>query len=169
MVYFSPEDHLEKELIQLINEETKSIHVCIYTLTHRGVIGALIEAKKRGVHIEVIVDRFSIRANSPLHRLVEAMIPIHVWNPGSPRQKRGRRSIMHNKYCVFGDQKVWTGSFNMTYEAARMHQENALVIHDPAVAHAYKNQFYTIKLRSCSPLPAFLASNPHKRPKKLSR
>src|SRR6185295_6338320 len=80
-VYFSPEDQLDKRLIEQIEKETKSIHICIYTFTHRHIANALAEAKKRGVEVEVIVDRFSVKFKSSLEKLVEAGIPVFVWDP----------------------------------------------------------------------------------------
>jgi phosphatidylserine/phosphatidylglycerophosphate/cardiolipin synthase-like enzyme len=69
---------------------------------------------------------------------------------------------MHNKFCVFGSDKVWTGSFNWTYEASNLHQENALMLKGPALAAAYKGQFQTIKMRSCIPLGSYVAAHPKK-------
>jgi len=161
-VYFSPEDHLDKRLIEQIDKETKSIHVCIYTFTHRAIADALVEAKKRGVEVEVIVDRFSVKIKAPLQRLVDAGIPVFVWDPDRHKRKIAQRPLMHNKFCVFTD-KVWTGSFNFTSEASGIHQENALVLQDAALASAYKGQFYTIKLRSCIPLSSYLAMRPKKK------
>jgi phosphatidylserine/phosphatidylglycerophosphate/cardiolipin synthase-like enzyme len=161
--YFSPDDYVEKQLIEKINKEKKSILVCIYTLTHRDVIAALLAAKKRGVEVEVIVDRFSVKISSPLYKLTDASIPVSVWDPDRAKRMKARRPLMHNKFCVFGNQAVWTGSFNFTYEASRIHQENALLIQDEALAFAYKNQFYTIKMRNCIPLASFIAAHPNKR------
>lgn len=165
--YFSPDDHLEKRLIEMINAENKSIHVCIYTFTHRDVIAALVAAKKRGVDVEVIVDRFSVKVSAPLYKLADASIPVSVWDPDRAKRMKAHRPLMHNKFCIFGGQTVWTGSFNYTYEASRIHQENALVIKDEALAHGYKNQFYTIKMRNCIPLASFIAAHPEKRSRHL--
>jgi phosphatidylserine/phosphatidylglycerophosphate/cardiolipin synthase-like enzyme len=162
-VYFSPEDQLDKRLIEQIDKETKSICVCIYTFTHRGVADALIEAKKRGVEVEIVVDRFSVKIKAPLKKLADAGIPIHVWDPDRAKRKIAHRPLMHNKFCVFGSDKVWTGSFNFTYEASRIHQENALVIQDVALASAYKGQFHTIKIRSCIPFSSYVAMRPKKK------
>lgn len=159
-VYFSPDDQVEKRLMGMIDNEKKSIRVAIYTFTHRGIADSLIEAKKRGVNVEVIVDRFSVKIRSPLIKLVEAGIPVYVWDPDSARRKKAHRPLMHNKYCVFGDDVVWTGSFNFTYEASRMHQENVVVFQDPVLASAYKEQFTNIKLRSCIPLGSYVAGHP---------
>jgi phosphatidylserine/phosphatidylglycerophosphate/cardiolipin synthase-like enzyme len=162
-VYFSPEDQLDKRLIELIEKETKSIHVCVYTFTHRAIAEALIDAHKRGVEVQVVVDRFSVKIKSPLQKLADAGIPVSVWDPDRLRRKQAHRPLMHNKFCVFGADKVWTGSFNFTYEASKIHQENGIVLQDASLASAYKGQFHTIKLRSCIPLGSYVAMKPKKK------
>jgi phosphatidylserine/phosphatidylglycerophosphate/cardiolipin synthase-like enzyme len=163
VAYFSPEDQLEKRLIGMINKERKSVQVAIYSLTHRGIGKALIEAKKRGVFVEVVIDRASIKIRSPIQKMVEAGIPVYVWEPERDHQPKSHRSLMHNKFCVFGDETVWTGSFNFTYEASRAHQENAVVLRDSALAAAYKGQFHQMKHKSCVPYTSYIAT--HTRPK----
>jgi phosphatidylserine/phosphatidylglycerophosphate/cardiolipin synthase-like enzyme len=162
-VYFSPDDQLDKRLIDEIYKETNSICICIYTFTHRAVAEALIEAKKRGVDVEIVVDRFSVKVKAQLQKLTTGGIPVHVWDPDRFKRKSPYRPLMHNKFCVFGSDKVWTGSFNFTDEASKIHQENALVIQDIALASAYKGQFQTIKLR-CIPLSAYMAIKSKKLP-----
>jgi phosphatidylserine/phosphatidylglycerophosphate/cardiolipin synthase-like enzyme len=158
-VYFSPDEQLAKRLIELIDKEETSIHACVYTFTHKGIAKALIEAKKRGVDVELIVDRFSVKSRAPLKKLADAGIPVNVWEP-DPLRKSAHRPLMHNKFCVFGSNKIWTGSFNWTYEAANLHQENALVLEGSALAAAYKRQFQTIKMRSCISLGFYVAAHP---------
>ncbi len=160
-VYFSPDDQLAKRLIELIDKENTSILACIYTFTHRGIAKALVEAKKRGVEVEMVVDRFSVKTRAPLKKLVDAGIPVYIWDP-DPLRKSAHRPLMHNKFCVFGSEKVWTGSFNWTYEAVNIHQENVLVLEGPVLAAAYKGQFHTIKHRSCIPLGSYAAQQPKK-------
>jgi phosphatidylserine/phosphatidylglycerophosphate/cardiolipin synthase-like enzyme len=157
IVYFAPEDHLEKRLIDMIAQENQSIAVCIFTFTHRGIANALVEAKKRGVAVEVVVDRFSVKKQSPLQRIVSAGIPVYVWNEG--RGKKAKRPLMHNKFCVFGSGQVWTGSFNFTYDAAKIHQENVIVLKDQTLATAYHHQFENLKIRSCTPYTSYVAQN----------
>lgn len=163
VAYFSPEDHLEKRLIGMINKERKSIQVAIYTLTHRGIGKALIEAKKRGVFVEILIDRASVKIRAPIQKMVEAGIPVHVWEPEKDHKPKACRSLMHNKFCIFGDETVWTGSFNFTYEASRAHQENVVVLRDGVLAAAYKEQFHQMKHKSCVPYASYVAV--HTQPK----
>lgn len=168
VVYFSPEDHLEKRLIEQIDQEKKSIHACVYAFTDSSIAKALIAARHRGVEVELIVDRSSVKVRSPLQKLMEAGVAVYVWNSEAGGSKSTRRSLMHNKFCVFGLDKIWTGSFNWTGEASRLHQENVIILKDAALASSFKGQFYTIKLRSCTPLATYVVLYPKKRVKRYN-
>jgi len=160
-VYFAPQDRLDEKLISLIEKEKKSIHAAIYCLTHREVIQALIDAKKRSVAVEVLTDPFSLQAKAPLKRLAQAGVLVAVWHPHPKEgQKRGRRKhpLMHDKFCVFGEEKVWTGSFNFTYEASVANQENAVVLHDPAIAARYLAQFRKMRLEDALSFREYVAT-----------
>ena len=165
-VYFSPDDNLEKRLVHLIEEENKSIYVAIYCLTHREIGEALIKAKKRGVDVQVIVDKYSLKMKSPLAKMVDSGISVSVWDSKGPGNKNNTRALMHNKFCVLGDEIVWTGSFNFTYQADRVHQENVIVLKNSEMATEFKKQFNHIKMRGCLPFSSYITYNPHKLSKK---
>lgn len=165
-IYFSPEDALEKRLIELIDEENKSIYIAIYCFTHREIGEALIKAKKRGVDVQLIVDKYSVKVRSPLAKMVGEGISICVWDSKSPNSKKNERALMHNKFCVFGNDTVWTGSFNFTYRASRTHQENVIVLHNKEIAAEFKKQFNNIKMRGCLPFSSYITYNARKVSKK---
>ncbi len=162
-VYFSPKDHLADRLIELIDKEDKSIKVAAYSLTHLGIAKALIEAKKRGVAVEILVDPFSIKARASLRRLVEAKVPLFVWDKGMQMNVDKRKGLMHDKFCIFGDHLVWTGSFNFTYDANARHQENAVTIENREIAMQYLNQFSYMKLYESRAFQDFIVLYPKKK------
>lgn len=160
-VYFSPEDGLAEKLIERIHAEKQSICAAVYCLMHAGIAKALNEAKERGVDVEVIVDRYSIKARSPVAKMVEKGVPVYVWNPAdNPAQsgKKGarRKSLMHDKFCIFGNHTVWTGSFNFTREASIANRENAVVLADRAIAESFLKEFQAIKEGGCCPYGEFV-------------
>ncbi len=159
-VYFSPKDQVADRLVELIAKEKESIRIAIYCLTHRGIATALIQAKKRGVSVEMIVDPFSVKVRTPLARLAKAGIPIYVWDPiQTPEEqaKRPRSPLMHDKFCIFGKKNVWTGSFNFTNEAHRANQENVVILDEVNVVAAFQEQFNRIKKEGCRPYTEFMA------------
>ncbi|MBY0529445.1 MAG: hypothetical protein K2P51_04565 [Rhabdochlamydiaceae bacterium] len=165
-VYFSPEDHLAEKLIALIDKEPKSICAAVYCLMSGEISQALQRAKKRGVFVEVIVDPFSVKQRSPIGKLNEKGIVIHVWDPKVeeiPASKYAKKPLMHDKFCVFGDHTVWTGSFNFTRQASCSNKENVVVLHDPAIAALYLAEFEKIKKQGCSAYRQFLAMKEQKK------
>ena len=157
-VLFSPDDRVADALISLIASEKKSIKAAVYCLMHKGIADALIEAHKRGVPVEVIVDPYSVKARSPLKRMHLAKLPVFVWNPPETiRQTKGgkevkeRKPLMHDKFCVLGDSCVWTGSFNFTFEATRRNRENVVVLENRQVAARYLAEFERLKAQGCTP------------------
>jgi phosphatidylserine/phosphatidylglycerophosphate/cardiolipin synthase-like enzyme len=162
--FFSPQDRLAEALISFIDKEHTSIRIAAYCLTHRQIIQALNRASERGADVQVIVDPYSLRSNSPLRHKKTPRFALHVWAP--PQQVRERKnttkvgtkkSLMHDKFCVLGDDRVWTGSFNFTLEAATSHRENALIVESKEVASSYLAEFERMKNKSCITLRTYLS------------
>ncbi len=152
-VFFSPKDQVARRLISLIEKEQKSIRVAVYCITHRGIAEALVQAKKRGVDVEVIVDPFSVKNRLPVDRIARCGIPVFVWESQVNKKKK---ALMHDKFCVFGAKGVWTGSFNFTYNADLENCENALFFEDAEIAKRYLDQFKIIKYKNSRPYEEYL-------------
>jgi len=108
--FFLPENNqaLDK-LIQTIKTAKKSCRVAMYTFTHPLLQTALIEAKRRGVAVEVILDRESSQQTSrqTYERLKREKVPVF----------RSRHSgLLHHKMMIVDDMLV-TGSANWTKAA----------------------------------------------------
>ncbi len=170
--YFSPKDHVADKLIALIEQETLSIKAAVYCMTHRGIIKALSDAKRRGVDVELIIDPFTIKARAPLRRMVQTGMSVLIWDPQWKQavdKGRPREPLMHHKFCIFGSiGAVWTGSFNFTSEASNANQENALLIKDPQQVMLFEEQFNEIKGGGCRNYLEYLAHPPKKKKKKKS-
>jgi len=133
-VFFSPDDGLQKKLIDLIDKELESIKIAIYILTDLDIAHALVRAKKRGVEIQIIVEPSQMKEkHSKINLLQDNGILVFEYDPD---YIKGRQStIMHHKFVIFGtaeseDGLVWTGSFNFTQAANHRNQENAVLITD---------------------------------------
>ncbi|NGX27043.1 MAG: Phospholipase D [Chlamydiae bacterium] len=162
-VYFSPKDQLADRLIELIDREEKSIKIAIYSMTHLGIAKALEQARLRKVAIEVLVDPFSVKARSSIQRLTDAKIPLFVWDQGIRMGTNKRKGLMHDKFCIFGDHTVWTGSFNFTNDANLRHQENAITLESKEIAKEYLTQFSHMKLYESRPYQEYIALYPKKK------
>ena len=52
-----------------------------------------------------------------------------------------RYAIMHDKFIVVDGETVDAGSFNFTRAAENSNAENVIVLHDPAVAQRYGQEW----------------------------
>lgn len=120
-----PESNEEgfSRLLGLLSEAETSIQVGMFTLTHPSLSKALIDAAKRGVHVEVVLDRAqSVNTNK---KVLEGWkkTPIHV------RLNRGNE-IFHHKFVLIDNKILISGSANWTKSAFKRNSDCFLVLHN---------------------------------------
>jgi phosphatidylserine/phosphatidylglycerophosphate/cardiolipin synthase-like enzyme len=105
------------------------VRVQAFSFTSLPIAQALASAEKRGVSVEVILDRENYSkefTQTPV--LSKAGVPVDL---------DGAHVTAHNKVIVIDGQTVITGSFNFTKAAQEKNAENVLILHDTEVAQAY--------------------------------
>lgn len=128
-VCFTPGQNCTEEIINVIDAAKKSIFVQAYSFTSAPIASHLVAAKKRGVKVNVILDKSQKAQKYGASRfLVNQHIP--CWIDYKP-------AIAHNKIMIIDEKEVITGSFNFTKAAQNKNAENLLIINDPALAHLY--------------------------------
>lgn len=132
---FSPHDDIEAAILRVLRGARHSVHVQAYLLTSRTLGAALIEAKARGIRVEVLADREQTARgeNSQIPLLVEAGIPVAL---------EVRYAAAHNKIILVDAAEaggaVVTGSYNFTYSARTRNAENVVILRgNPPVLRAY--------------------------------
>lgn len=120
--------------MQTINAARQSIIVAAYSFTSKPIAKALVDAHKRGVRVQVVLDK-----SQRTERYSSATF---LSNMGIPVRIDSRYAIMHNKFMVIDGKTVETGSFNYTSSAARRNAENVIVLRDnPRAAQVYAQQW----------------------------
>ena len=131
-VYFSPKGGCTEAVVRELGNAKATILVQAYSFTSVPIAKALLDAHKRGVEIEVILDKSQRRA-----KYSSADFVIHA---GIPTFIDAKHAIAHNKIMVIDGQTVITGSFNFTKAAEENNAENLLVIRDKALADEVHGQ-----------------------------
>jgi phosphatidylserine/phosphatidylglycerophosphate/cardiolipin synthase-like enzyme len=132
-VAFSPDRGATALVIKTIGEAKHSIRVAAYSFTSKPLAEALLEAHKRGIDVEVVVDKSQATA-----RYTAATF---LANQGVPVRIDYRYAIMHDKFIVVDGEAVEEGSFNYTAAAESRNAENVLVLHDTNVAAKYSKEW----------------------------
>jgi len=157
---FSPDDDLQKMLVQLIDQEKEYILIAVFSFTNSIIAQALVNAKKRGVKVEIVTDISCVRDKfNKINFLKENGIKVYVYNP---RNMTVLNNIMHNKFVLFGKNiegkpLLWTGSFNFTKSAQMNNQENVLILDEIHLIERYQKQFAILKERVAQKAPQKLA------------
>ena len=135
-VGFSPSGSGESLVLRSIGSARSSVRLAAYSFTAAPVVRALIDAKKRGVDVAVVVDQ---KANLTDDRSGKAAAALNLLvNAGIPTRTVSSYPIQHSKYAVFDGVTVQTGSYNYSAAAARYNSENVLVIsNNPELARQY--------------------------------
>ncbi|HDR2357109.1 TPA: phospholipase D family protein [Enterobacter roggenkampii] len=129
---FSPERGALELVLNTIGSARESIRMMGYSFTSPEVVRALVDARRRGVDVKIVLDEKGNR-----NRASVAAMNL-VAGAGIPVRTNDRYAIMHDKVIVVDGQTVETGSFNYTRAGARKNSENVLVIREmPEVASRY--------------------------------
>ncbi len=128
-VYFSPEGGATEAVVNALHHATNTVLVQAYSFTSAPIAKALVEAERRGVKVEVILDK-----SQRTEKYSEADF---LKNEGVPTRIDAQHAIAHNKIIIIDDYLVLTGSFNFTRAAEEHNAENLLVINDEVLAKRY--------------------------------
>jgi phosphatidylserine/phosphatidylglycerophosphate/cardiolipin synthase-like enzyme len=112
-----------------LGEAKTRILVQAYSFTSAPVAKALLDAHKRGVQVQVILDKSQ--------RTEKYSSADFLANQGVPTLIDAAHAIAHNKVMIIDSETVITGSFNFTKAAQEKNAENVLIIPDKPLAAQY--------------------------------
>lgn len=129
---------IEEQIIKKINNAQTSIHIASFEFDLTPVAEALIAAKQRGVEIQWVTDdEHGLEADEEPGHGQFAMLEA----AGIEVRADTRSALMHNKFWIFDQQIVWTGSTNITENGIFDQNNNVLVIYSPELAAIYEAEF----------------------------
>lgn len=132
-VCFSPSTCCEDNIVELTQNSHESINIAIYAFTNHKIYEALKEAKDKGISIKIVTDKTQSKGKSSL---VPALI-----NDGFDIRIKKKYRIEHNKFGIFDNKTIITGSYNWTESATRNNSENCLVEKRITVVKKYGKRF----------------------------
>ena len=132
-VAFSPSKECENTIISLIKHSEK-IDIVVFDINNNNIVEALQKAEKQGKKIRILTDKRQAATNaSKVIDLYKAGINIRV---------NSKNKIEHNKFAVFDNKYVITGSYNWTNPASERNSENCLLsVENEDIIEDYNNRF----------------------------
>lgn len=131
---FTPGDRCDMRIIDAIENAHNTIYVQAYQLTSRPISDDLASAKRRGVKVEIILDKTQARQKGYSPAIFFHNMNIPVWIDNKP-------AIAHNKIMIIDGDLVITGSYNFSANAQKKNAENVVFIKSKEIADQYLNNF----------------------------
>ncbi len=134
----SQTSEIETALIALIDGAQSTIDMSIFEFNLESIVDPLIAAEDRGVEVRLVTDdEYGIEEDE-----IEGLdlFPTLEEN-GVEVIDDDRTGLMHNKYIIFDQRIVWTGSTNITVNGLYRNNNNAIVIVSEALAAVYQIDF----------------------------
>lgn len=136
-IYFSPDDHVQPALVQLLDQAKSSIYFLAYSFTADPLGKAIRERAAAGITVAGVMEADQVKSNVGTEYDAFRAARLDVRLDGNP-------DAMHEKVMIIDGQIVVTGSYNFTNSAAISNDENVVVIHDLAIASAYLQEFQRV-------------------------
>jgi phosphatidylserine/phosphatidylglycerophosphate/cardiolipin synthase-like enzyme len=144
---FSPLGKCSHYIIRELDQAKKEILVAVYAFTSDELANAMVQARKRGVSIQIVVDReFDTGNQKSKGKFLEAQ-KILVKRLSGIRSSTAEKEVglMHQKFAVIDRRLVFTGSYNWTYSADALNDENLLLFRDAGpLAEEYRKAFFRL-------------------------
>ncbi|MCX6968373.1 MAG: phospholipase D family protein [Verrucomicrobia bacterium] len=131
--YFSPSGGCTEAILKALHAAKSTIRVQAYKFTSSQIAKALVDAKQRGVNVQMILDQSQRSEGENLARFVA--------HAGVPTYIDDKHATAHNKTMVIDGRILITGSFNFTKAAEKENAENLLVIEDADLATCYSRNW----------------------------
>ena len=127
IVHFTPGTGCENAIVEQI-KSAEIMRIAVYSITNPAIGDAIISAHNRGADIRIISDRTQAKNKASLiDTFRTAGIPVAL-NVG--------HKIEHNKFAVFDNKTIITGSYNWTTNATKFNSENCIIQTSPAAEYS---------------------------------
>jgi phosphatidylserine/phosphatidylglycerophosphate/cardiolipin synthase-like enzyme len=144
---FSPQGKCSGYIVREIDKAQKELLVAVYAFTSEDLAKAVVQARKRGVSVQIVLDREfdSINERSQGKFLEAQKIPLRRISGMKPAVPERDAGLMHQKFSVIDRKIVLTGSYNWTRSADSSNDENLLLFRDAGpLAEEYRKVFFQL-------------------------
>ena len=141
IVCFSPGGKCTNKIIKETETATREILVQMFVFTSAPLRNALIKAQKRGINVEVILDKGEQKKQQykTAKTLSKGGVAVYIDD---------KHENAHNKIMIIDRETVITGSFNYTYPAESRNAENILSIKSADLAKVYTDNWLSHRQHS---------------------
>jgi hypothetical protein len=140
-IHYAPSENLEHVDVGLLRSAHTKIDMAAYSLSDWAVIDALLDARRRGVAVRIVLDPSQQHA---FDRLREIAGGIRMKAPGP---------YMHLKSYAIDGRTLRSGSANLSASGLKQQDNDIIILREPSLANAFEARFEQL-WAAANPLPA---------------
>jgi len=134
--YFSPSDACLNAIIFQLKAATKSVDICVFTISDDRISREIIACHKRNIKVRIISDNEKMNdEGSDIANLAKQGIPLKIDTS---------TGHMHHKFALIDGKILINGSYNWTRSAAQYNYENIIVSKEIALIEQFQKEFAKI-------------------------
>ena len=144
-------DSLEAAIIGFIDGATSELLISVQELDHAPIAEALIRARRRGVHVRMILEQDYLREqgvppdNSLGSQAINRDLLVEILQVGVDAKADYNPDIFHQKFVIRDRSAVLTGSTNFTTTGVTKNLNHVAIIEDQTVARVYAAEFRDLR------------------------
>lgn len=120
-LYLLPNPKALERVLEFIDSSEKSLKIAMFTWTHPKITKAVINAKKRGVKVEIVIEKTSYEAEELQKKFLANNINAKL---------SSKNVLLHHKLAIKDDKELYIGSANWTRSAFTINEECFIIVHD---------------------------------------
>ena len=128
-----------KAVVAFIESAERTLDICVYDFDVPAFADAVLDAHARGVKVRMILAKENAEKAYAVTEQLKAMMAEGILTLAD-----NRSGLMHNKFMVADNVRVWTGSYNLTRNCSRFNDNNAIVLESPELAANYEQEWLEI-------------------------
>jgi len=130
--HFCPDDDCTSRVIETLQGAELEIKFLVYAFTEDKISDVLLNKVKENVSVRGVFDKSQSYSQYSEFARLNGTADVRIENS---------KGLLHHKVFIIDRKIVVTGSFNPTLSANTKNDENLLIIHSPAIAEKYLEEF----------------------------
>ena len=135
--YFSPDDGVQRALVQLLNGAEESIYFLAYSFTSNQLGDIVREKAQAGLTVEGVMDAEQVVSNQGTEYDPFKQAGLMV-------RQDGNEGLMHHKVFVIDEKIVAFGSYNFSQSAEERNDENLIIVYSEPIAQQFIQEFMRV-------------------------
>ena len=132
-VYFSPDDNIERIILERLKKAKKSVYFLAFSFTSNRLGEEMVTLRKKGIAVYGVIEK--IGSDTKESEYVKLKLE------GVQAKLDKNRNRMHHKVIIIDESLVITGSYNFSKNANEKNDENIIILNNRDIAGLYIDEF----------------------------